>query len=1108
MALDFVVFSKDRPAQLELLLRSVKRFVSGWDELGLSVIHLATDERYARGYEIARGLHPEHRWIDERATGSTFRELTLAELGRRPYTAFLMDDQLFKAPFSVAAPELALLGDDPELLCLSLRMDPGMDYCYAFDQQTGTPPFERGTVWRWTDADGDWGYPMSLDAHVFRTEQIAARLAELHFENPNTMEAALAAAPLDPPLAVCLPVAPTVNVPANRVQSVCDNRYGGGDPGMLNAQFLAGRRLALDPLEGVRTSSPHCELELTWEPGEHAAEWSAQDVCVSVVIPCFNYGHHLEEAVESVLRQHVAGVEILIVDDGSTDDTVDVARRLIAGQPSGRIRLLHQANSGGNPAHPRNTGIAATRGEFVLCLDADDRLAPGFLERCVGALETDPAAGFAYGDQHDFGGRVMVHRTPPYDFSRLVVANFLSISSVFRREVWELVGGYDADVVYEDWDFWIACGAAGRHGIKVDGAVFEYRVKDDGRWSDIQLDDHGNKAALVLKRPQLYSEAQLAWARGVLAGAPEALAASTTVGVIPSFAEPPSAVEEAGTRSFVTVGFADEVMAHPELVAAYARRFGGDDDATLVIFAPDGEPDELGDRLRPVLAAVGCDRPDGPDLLGLAVPASSGEELVANQAQAVLSRRPADGPLALLERFDDGSVDQLRSLAERTWHRPAEQPRLQRSDITSHLGSDVEAHPWFLDDLDAYQSLPAAEPLALGDLNPQLHDRTETSPFDGHYFYQDVWAARHVADARPGRHVDVGSRVDYVGFLTSHTNVEFVDIRPLGADMDRLTCVTGSVLDLPYAERSLESVSCLHVAEHIGLGRYGDPLDPLGTIKAAAELQRVVAPGGQLLFALPVGRARVCFNAHRIHSPHDVVAMFPELELVEFSGVDDGVNFARHRSLDDLADANYACGMFRFVRPAPATVPGPAPLAVTAPPVPDAPTDAAKREHLLSLFRRRNHRLLIESGTYLGGTVEFFLPHAERIISIEVEPGLHEAARERFAGQASVELLLGDALDILPALVAGAALPPLVWLDGHFSGGVTGCGAEVEPAPTILERLATLHVPAGTSIVIDDLRLFGRDDTFPGLDELIAMARRAFPAGGIYLGLDSLVIEV
>ena len=124
------------------------------------------------------------------------------------------------------------------------------------------------------------------------------------------------------------------------------------------------------------------------------------------------------------------------------------------------------------------------------------------------------------------------------------------------------------------------------------------------------------------------------------------------------------------------------------------------------------------------------------------------------------------------------------------------------------------------------------------------------------------------------------------------------------------------MLALPFADRSLESVSCLHVAEHIGLGRYGDELNPEGTRKAAAELQRVLQPGGRLLFSLPVGRPRLCFNAHRIHSPEQIVAMFPELELVEFSGVDDAGSSSVTARSQSSSGSRYACGMFHFTRPA------------------------------------------------------------------------------------------------------------------------------------------------------------------------------------------------
>lgn len=221
----------------------------------------------------------------------------------------------------------------------------------------------------------------------------------------------------------------------------------------------------------------------------------------------------------------------------------------------------------------------------------------------------------------------------------------------------------------------------------------------------------------------------------------------------------------------------------------------------------------------------------------------------------------------------------------------------------------------FISDLRRYRRLAPRGEAPLAEAYPQIHDRTLASAFDRHYFYQDVWAAQRVAEARPARHVDVGSRVDFVGFLTSVTAVTFVDIRPLEAEVEGLTSVAGSILDLPFEDRAVESLSCLHVAEHIGLGRYGDPLDPDGTRRAAAELARVLAPGGSLLFSLPVGRPRTCFNAHRIHSPGEILQMLEGLELTEFAGVDDHGSFARHRRPRELSDERYGCGMFHLTRP-------------------------------------------------------------------------------------------------------------------------------------------------------------------------------------------------
>jgi hypothetical protein len=112
------------------------------------------------------------------------------------------------------------------------------------------------------------------------------------------------------------------------------------------------------------------------------------------------------------------------------------------------------------------------------------------------------------------------------------------------------------------------------------------------------------------------------------------------------------------------------------------------------------------------------------------------------------------------------------------------------------------------------------------------------------------------------------------------------------------------------------SLSSLHAVEHFGLGRYGDPLDPGGSLSAMKALARVLAPGGRLYFSVPIGVERVCFNSHRVFAPEAVVHAFitAGLRLVEFSAVDDGGNFIPATDPGLFADARYACGLFEFIK--------------------------------------------------------------------------------------------------------------------------------------------------------------------------------------------------
>ena len=213
-----------------------------------------------------------------------------------------------------------------------------------------------------------------------------------------------------------------------------------------------------------------------------------------------------------------------------------------------------------------------------------------------------------------------------------------------------------------------------------------------------------------------------------------------------------------------------------------------------------------------------------------------------------------------------------------------------------------------------YKNLPGAEPLRFRDSYPCLFDATDITPYDPHYLYQAVWAMGRIARSGAKKHVDVGSDVKFVGLLATHLSVTFVDFRPLGAKLPLLTSVAGTILALPFADRSIDSLSCLHVAEHVGLGRYGDPLDPSGTRRACVELARVLAPRGNLFFSVPVGQPRVCFNAHRIHSPRQILEYFNSLDLVEFSAVDDRGELLIDARLEQVDSAMYSCGLFRFRR--------------------------------------------------------------------------------------------------------------------------------------------------------------------------------------------------
>jgi SAM-dependent methyltransferase len=166
--------------------------------------------------------------------------------------------------------------------------------------------------------------------------------------------------------------------------------------------------------------------------------------------------------------------------------------------------------------------------------------------------------------------------------------------------------------------------------------------------------------------------------------------------------------------------------------------------------------------------------------------------------------------------------------------------------------------------------------------SPSIGDDSGVVPIEPIYFYQDAWAFERIVQRRPLLHVDVGSHHKFVSFLSKIVPTVAVDIRPWNLPMSSVKFLEGSVLSLPYDNQSLESVSSLCVIEHIGLGRYGDPLDVDGTHKAFAELKRVVAPNGSLYISLPLDdESRIYFNSHRALAEKEVDELIAPFVIID-----------------------------------------------------------------------------------------------------------------------------------------------------------------------------------------------------------------------------------
>ena len=194
---------------------------------------------------------------------------------------------------------------------------------------------------------------------------------------------------------------------------------------------------------------------------------------VSVIIPCYNQGQYLAEAVDSVLSQTLQDLEIVVVNDGSTDEATIT---LLEGFGRPRTRIIHTTNNG--LAAARNNGIAQANAPYILPLDADDTIGARYLQLAAEILDTKSDVGIVYSLAEKFGSATGAWKLPDFTPAGMCIENSIFCSALYRKRDWEAVGGYDPSMKYgwEDWDLWLSLVERGRGVFQIPEVLFSYRT--------------------------------------------------------------------------------------------------------------------------------------------------------------------------------------------------------------------------------------------------------------------------------------------------------------------------------------------------------------------------------------------------------------------------------------------------------------------------------------------------------------------------------------------------------------------------------------------------------------------------------------------------------
>lgn len=248
-----------------------------------------------------------------------------------------------------------------------------------------------------------------------------------------------------------------------------------------------------------------------------------QEPLVSIIVPCFNQAIFLPEAVESVIVQSYPNWELLIVNDGSPDNTNQVFENLTKLYPQSKRKLFLIQKENGGLSDARNTGISQARGDYILPLDADDKIHPEMLSNVLHDIRRS-GSDIVFTNYKEFG---LSSRSTNYgDVEPQLIQYFnqLPYCSLFKRNIWITTGGYNTNMIYgyEDWDFWISCIERGYKALRCSNnqALFFYRIKNSSMYTKALEHDTELRAQIVLNHSALYDPAMVQEAKLIITNKP------------------------------------------------------------------------------------------------------------------------------------------------------------------------------------------------------------------------------------------------------------------------------------------------------------------------------------------------------------------------------------------------------------------------------------------------------------------------------------------------------------------------------------------------------------------------------------------------------------